>query len=61
MPEPSPAIEKVARAISSAGPAAAERLAAEWSELAEALPALLGENGKSIPDEWKRPRSGKVW
>ena len=61
MPEPSPAVEKVARAVTSGGAAAAARLAADWPELAEALAALLNENGKTVPGEWKRRRSGKVW
>ena len=26
----------------------------------EALTALLAEYGKTVPNEWKRPRSGKV-
>jgi hypothetical protein len=61
MAEPSPAVEKVARAVTSGGAVAAERLATEWPELTEALAALLVENGKTVPGEWRRPRSGKVW
>ena len=31
-----------------------------WPVLAEALAALLAE-AKTVPDEWKPPRTGKVW
>ena len=61
MTEPSPAVEKVARAVTSGGAAAAERLATEWPELTEALAALLDANDKTVPAEWRRPRSGTVW